>query len=500
MNGSTTWEGGIAAVSAALAVAALAQPHLVPGGAAWFPTFAAAEFFLVLAFMGVTTLASDRTVVHPYLFFLGTVLLFIGGRFVAMAMGIEASIFSDYSYVPVELDGVEANRLMSLVVATLLAMHAGYMAVRALEHRNLLRFPADPPRPELTLPVLAVLAVAGTLSVVGILQHYDACMRIGYLGLYQNQGTDNLARAASIGQYGLILGTGLAFASPRRPLHVLATLMLGGYFAAYLGFGMRGGFLAFVLLATWLVHTRVRRLNLLTMALVALVMFGLAQLFITTGCRAVEGPAVGLVQTTTALPDPAEQSLGEVVGTLRDRIGLSGAGWFAYLQGSTLVYTGLAMRLEDYPAAAFFQTTVPGFSQIAKLFEPGIDSRSLYFPHFLSYTYSPEMYGKGMGIGWSLFADFHVFSAGHPAIYLPMAFLVGFGFHYLLRASQRSAFFFGALVCVFMKVMLLPRSGLYSVLPYFTVYGALFMGACIFFRLLARCRRHTGSPRKAESP
>lgn len=504
-DGSRNADGLVAAFSAILAVAALFQPHVVQGGEGWFPTFAAGEFFLVLAFMGITTLASDRTVVHPYLFFLGTTLLFIGGRFVSMIMGVgtEVPIFNDASYVPVALDGAEAGRLMSLVAAGLLAMHAGYMTARALERWGRLRFPADAPRPELTVPALAVLAIAGVLCVVGIVQHYDACARIGYLGLYQNQGTDNLARAASVGQYGLLLGAGLAFASPCRWLHVLALTMLGGYFAVYLGFGLRSGFLAFVLLATWLIHTRVRRLNILTVAVIPLLMFGLAQLFITTGCRTVAGPAFGLSQTVV-LPeggsDGTEPSLQETMTALRDRVGLSGAAWFAYLQGSTLVYTGLAMRLEDYPREAFAQSFVPGFSRIARIFQPDIGSTSLYFPHFLSYTYSPELYGKGMGIGWNLFADFHAFSAGSPALYLLVAALVGFGFRYVLGASRRSAFFFGALVCIFVKLMLLPRSGLYSVIPYLVVYGFLFAGACLSFRMLAKCRRFFPPERAARSP
>lgn len=468
------------------------------------------QYFVLLCFMMVGFISVARVVVHPYVFLLATLGLFIGGRFIALVT-IDQPVFADANYIPIVLTVPESIDLMRKVVGGMLLMHAGFLYAYQRRSAGRLITPNDQPRNDLALASLVLLVVSALISAYAIMQHYQACSKFGYLAIYQDQHTDNLLRLASMGQYGLLLGAGLAFTTSRKWLHILAMALVAGYFISYLGVGLRSGFLSLILMGVWLVHTRLRKLNFLTLLLVPVVMIALAQLAITIGCRAQPLSAVEAAPATQivleappaisyavdAAPESAPIAPAQVVKPdvnylqeFRQRLRLNELGWFTYLQGSTLVYTGAAFRLEHYPVHAYLQTFIPGYSQVASRLDKQATPADFYFPHFLAKSYSQEKYNGGFGMGWSLFADFHAFSFGNILLYMMVSLLFGFTMGYFFLAAETSAIFFGSLVCVFLKITLLPRSGIYSVIPYLVVFAVLYvLGKFIYKVAPARVRR-----------
>lgn len=461
----------------------LNQSSLIDGSEHWFTTFAGIELLAIILFCAATTALIEKTIIHPYIFLQGTLTLFIGGRFLASPL-LDAPIFTDNNYIPIELSYSESSHLMSFVCGALLMMHAGYLLIRALGEKAHITFPKDRALKGLFIPSLALLLISATISIYAITQHYAACMDRGYMAIYQDQGTDNLLRLSSIGQYGLLLGAGLAFATSKRWLQILAVSLVTGYYVAYLGVGLRSGFLALVLMATWLAHTRLKRLNILTLIFVPLVMFGLAQLSTTVGCRASGGVTPEKESPSITREESDKEKTVSALQRYKDNLKLEQLVWFSYLQGSTLVYTGAAMRIETYPTSAYLQTFIPGYSQIAHILQPEIVSSDFYFPHYLARSYSKEKYEQGFGMGWSIFSDLSAFSKGNTFLYALFSLALGAALAYLIKGIESSAYLYGALVCVFMKLMLLPRSGLYSVIPYLAVYTAIFIGWKLFIHLL----------------
>lgn len=473
----------------------LNQTSLIDGSEPWFNTFAGLEFFSILFFMAISTALIEKTIIHPYIFLQGTLALFIGGRFLASPF-IGAEIFSDNNYIPIDLSNTEASHLMSQICGALLMIHAGYLLIHFLDRNKRISFPKDTAQKGLFIPCIALLVVSAIISIYGITLHYAACVERGYMAIYQDQGTDNLLRLSSIGQYGLLLGAGLAFATSKRWLQMVAIALVTGYYIAYLGVGLRSGFLALVLMATWLAHTRLKRLNIITLIFVPVVMFGLAQLSTTVGCRASGGEAPVKETPTTqsaqsAQSTDSEKILPSAIQRYQENLKLQQLAWFTYLQGSTLVYTGAAMRIDDYPASAFFQTFIPGYSQIAHALEPNKPNSDYYFPHFLAKSYSEEKYEKGFGMGWSIFSDLSAFSNKSGFLFVLFSLILGSAIAYLIKGIESSAYLYGALICIFMKLMLLPRSGLYSVIPYLAVYTALFFGWKIFMHLILLMKKET---------
>lgn len=515
----------IMVISILLGVGLLCQSVLLVGGEE-LATYYTLEFFAVFAFLGLSAIWVDKTIINPYLFLLATTLLFVGGRFIAHPI-TEAAIFSDLNFSPIVLSAEEASALVGKVLGGLLFIHAGYCFIRWHERKGTLRLPHQAPLPDFTLPAVVLLAVSTAVSVYGIILHYTACSQLGYMSIYQDQQSDNLTRFASIGQYGLLLAMGLAFATPRKWLQMLSFGLVTAYFMAYLGLGLRSGFLALMLMGLWLVHTRFKRLNIFTVILVPVVMFAVAQLSITVGCRAQSIAAAdeassrleqqdsklserasdqpelksGTPSLSNTLPpvsaqvealdshlaeaarqenELSEAPLPVVTGPstlelFKQRLRLEELAWFCYFQGSSLVYSGAAMRLDHFPAEAYFQSFIPGFSQINARLHPDTPVSDYYFPHYLAKTFSEEKYNQGFGIGWSMFSDFHALSFGSLIGYVLVAFVFGALLSYFFIAAETSALFLGALVCVFLKLMLLPRSGVYSVLPYIVVYALLYV-------------------------
>ncbi|MFU2328097.1 hypothetical protein [Pseudomonas sp. NFX98] len=464
----------------------LNQSSLIDGSESWFNTFAGLEFFAILIFSAISAALIEKTIIHPYIFLQGTLALFIGGRFLASPF-IGAEIFSDNNYIPIELSYSEASHLMSRICGALLMIHAGYLLIQVLHNNKRITFPKDKAQKGLFIPCIALLLVSTVISMYGISQHYAACVERGYMAIYQDQGTDNLLRLSSIGQYGLLLGAGLAFATSKRWLQMLAITLVTGYYIAYLGVGLRSGFLALVLMATWLAHTRLKRLNIITLIFVPVLMFGLAQLSTTVGCRASGGEAP--VKEVPSHSTNSASKIPEAIQRYQENLKLQQLAWFTYLQGSTLVYTGAAMRIDNYPSSAFFQTFIPGYSQIAHAIEPDKLNSDFYFPHYLARSYSEEKYEKGFGMGWSIFSDLSAFSKQNGFLFALFSLILGSAIAYLLKGIETSAYLYGALICIFMKLMLLPRSGLYSVIPYLTVFTALFLGWKFFMYLIQLIRK-----------
>jgi hypothetical protein len=242
------------------------------------------QFFTVLLFIVATFYYVSRVLIHPYVFLLATLGLFIGGRFVALVT-IDQPVFSDANFIPIVLSVSESIALMSKISGALMLIHVGVLWAYQMKLSGWVRIPNDAPSPKLALFSLGLLVISAVVSLVGIVQHYAACSEFGYLAIYQDQKTDNLLRLAALGQYGLLLGAGLAFTTPKKWLQGFAILLVTAYFVSYLGIGLRSGFLSLVLMVLWLVHTRVRKLNFFLLMLVPIVMVALAQLAITVGLK-----------------------------------------------------------------------------------------------------------------------------------------------------------------------------------------------------------------------
>lgn len=406
-----------------------------------------------------------RTFVHTYILFLGCTALFIGGRFVAHAMGFDVSILGMESsffsvhrpdFVSIELTAQEGISLTLYIVTCLHAMHAGYMF-------SLWKAPAPKVQPaqipwaiSLRIPAIALAALSVIAFMVSFPDAYRAVHSNGYLSLYETSAGDFTTRGSTAAQYGLLLALGLAFASGTRWLGWSILGLLAAYYTANLQLGIRGGIMGFALLCVWLFHVKIRRIDRIALIAIPALLGGII-LFAALGPRAAHfGGSTGLFLT-----------------------------WFIDNQGLTALYIHSATQIDHYPALAYFHGFFPVTPILATLQGITIPLDQLYFGQYLSKaTLTGGAYEQGFGMGWSLLSDFHAYTLWVPGLYLVGAAAFGAAMARLVNATHPLVF--GAHVMVFVKIMLLPRTGLYSVIPFLLVYAAIVLACYIGCRLLQR--------------
>jgi hypothetical protein len=418
-----------------------------------------------LFYLIISSAIVHRTIVHTYVLFLVCTSLFIGGRFIAHAMGFDLSIlgmensfFSVHrpDFVTIDLNANEGIRLALYIVTCLHAMHAGYMFSISKTPKAM----AQPLELEWTkslrIPAIILATVSSLAFLISFPEVYRTVHSDGYISLYKSTSSDFTTRGSTAAQYGLLLALGLAFASRSKWLGWCILGLLAIYYTANLQLGVRGGIMGFALLCVWLFHTQIRRID--RIALVGLPIL-LAGLIIV----AAIGPRAAHFGENTAVFLP----------------------WFIDNQGLTALYIHSAMQIDTYPALAYLHSIFPATPTVAAFLGTSIPLDQLYFGQFLSKTVlSGNAYQQGFGMGWSLFSDFYAYTLWIPGMYLIAA--AAFGAVLARLVSSVNPLLFGAHVMIFVKIMLLPRTGLYSVVPFLIVYAAI-LGACyVGSRLMAR--------------
>ncbi|MBN2991563.1 hypothetical protein JWR97_09380 [Pseudomonas cedrina subsp. fulgida] len=416
-----------------------------------------------LIYLAATSVAVHKTVVHTYVFFLACTGLFVGGRYVAHAIGYDpmdnkwpSTMFSVNMpyFIVMSLTSEEALRLTSYIVTCLLSLHAGYMfaiAYRGISFgsvdsrlNNFLKFPAL---------ILAILSFS--VFLISFPEVYHVAHTQSYTSIYKGSA-DFTTRGSTAAQYGLLLALGLAFASKIKWLSYLTLCMLGIYYAASMSVGVRGGMMGFALLFVWVVHTQIRPIN--RFAIIAIPVLMAALMFLSSfGVR--------------------DFHFGEHASNLLP--------WFIDNQGHTALYIFSATQVDSYPAIAYLHSMFPVAPMIAKIIGLSIPLDELYFGQYLSKLYLVDgAYQNGNGMGWSLFADFYAYSLGVPLLYIPIALVFGAALSKLVNSTNTLVF--GAHVMLFVKIMLLPRTGLYSIIPFVIAYLMILFISYVGLRFLSK--------------
>jgi hypothetical protein len=422
-----------------------------------------------LAYLIISSVLIHRTIVHTYLFFIACISLFVGGRFVAHAMGFDLSIlgmennlFSVHrpDFATIDLNANEGLHLSLYIVLCLHAMHAGYMFF-------LWKTPKVAPRSidlewttSLRVPTIILATVSSLVFILAFPEAYRSVHSDGYISLYKASSTDFTMRGSTAAQYGLLLALGLAFASRTKWLGWCVLGLLALYYAANLQLGIRGGIMGFALLCFWLFHTKIRRIDRIALVGIPIILAGLLMF-------AALGPRAAHFGENTAVYLP----------------------WFIDNQGLTALYIHSAIQIDTYPALAYLHSIIPAAPSIAALFGSTIPLDQLYFGQYLSKTtLSGDAYQQGFGMGWSILSDFYAYTLWVPGLYLIAAAAFGIALAKLINSTNPLVF--GAHVMIFVKIMLLPRTGLYSVIPFLITYGAI-LGACYISRCIMRRMRKT---------
>lgn len=418
-----------------------------------------------IAYLSTSSIMVHRTIVQTYVFFIGCMTLFVAGRYIAHAMGFDLSILEMESnffsvhrpdFVTIDLNADEGIRLSFYIVTCLLAIHAGYMFSFSKASTNLSKQSEIEWSSVLKFPAIILAALSTVAFLISFPDAYRSVHSEGYISLYKTATSDFTTRGNTAAQYGLLLALGLAFAARAKWIGWFILGLLAIYYAANLKLGIRGGIMGFALLCIWLFHTKIKRIDRIALVGIPVVLGGLI-LLAALGPR---NPYFG-ENTSVFLP------------------------WFIDNQGLTALYIHAAMQVESYPTIAYFHSIFPAAPTVASLFGASIPLDQLYFGQYLSKsTMAGDAYQNGFGMGWSLLADFYAYTLWVPGLYLITA--AGFGVALSKLVNSTNTLVLGAHVMLFVKIMLLPRTGLYSVIPFLIAYAGIVIACYALNRLMRK--------------
>lgn len=435
-------------------------------------------FSVVLIFMAVSTFLVHKTLVTPYFFYLMAVTLFLGGRFIAHLAGFPYSVFAlanNQSVSVSEMATPQAVSVMLTMLPILLAIHAGYMLVLGVMSNSASRS-AKLETPlwtrSLIWPACGLMLVAFPLALWGGVGQLLAAQTHGYTATYASTAEYG-TRLSSLGQYGVLLAIGLAFASGNRLVQTTSVLALGILSAIAFLIGIRSNAIAFTILAIWFVHLRWWRIPSWVAILLPLVCVGLAQ-----------GSQAFSARTEMSANQGTASSLSKRIEFFSASLKPAGLLWFANAQGSTMLYIPLANQASPYPWPAFVQTFVPGFGAAAAIAGKPFALDELYFGQHMAKTHIPEGYARGEGLGWSIVMDIMVFAGEDQIARVALSMILGGAFAALVSAAGTGAFWLGALAMLIPKIVLLPRSGLFSIFPYLFTYSIMAMSWFVFLQYI----------------
>lgn len=367
-----------------------------------------------------------------------TIMLFLGGRFLAALIDPESKIFQLSYFTSYTLDDKESTQLFFFVITGIFAIQAGQYIARF--SKNIPKYSLKIPQRSLqkviniTLPLFAI----GIGSIV--FQKIIDVLKFGYLGLYMHQAEGNFSSTiSSLVNTFFYVFLGITFAYGRKSQKIAYFTILCILSLIMLFLGARGPFGAFLLFLLWLYgDLGRRRFSLLNFFIFALI-------------------AIFLLNYLIDLISVRELSTGS---TLIERVHK-----FLYTQGITLMVFDVSTQIPDYPTPAYIKSFIPGSSFIAKI--TGLDNSltNLDFAHYLASNLNKDLYQNGAGLGWTIYSDFYLLSNQSLLIFSLIFITFGYLLTKLELIARQSTWIYGLLVTIAINIFFVARSSLSTIIP-----------------------------------
>lgn len=371
--------------------------------------------------------------------------LFIGGRFISAAFGIDNEpVFTlDFMtiYIPTEHEKLE---IYTRVVSFQIFLNLGYLFLR--KNDNLSKYNKD----NNSLPAGFLFLIVMVLFLLCLVEQYSMLLKAmseGYLARYGNQAESYDAGAAF--KYTLLfVFTGLLFSTRKKTYIVINFMIYMTLATIIILIGARGAFVSTILMGVWLYGLN-KKISLRKLAIIFLSLAGILLIIMDFSAR-------------------GNYYSNEIVNSLLR---------FLYDQGNTLAVIGYVRTITDYPMFTYISTFLPGSSFFASMFYGGSDLNSymLSFPAYANYVANPNMYFSGYGLGWSIISSVEMFSADILFIFCIFSFFIGMFLKFANEQAKKNSFWFGAVACLCAKILFSARADIKTIIPLFIYYSIMYL-------------------------
>lgn len=461
-----------------------------------FDDFSTGVFLAVISFIAFSLLHLKHEVISPYCFFLFAMTVFMGGHYIAHVLGSDAAMLSELTFYRISLDTTQAWQTTVFLLCGMLAIHIGYLCCAGAfnVHANSRIHPANANATRfersLALPAASMLSISTLLGIYGMHHWFWQIVE----GIKPSTELFEF-RPVALAGYGLLFSIGVSAASRNKKLIFLSTLFLGLFCLAYLIIGgVRGYWIGYCFLLALQVHTHYRRLNIfLFIALIGLSYASAQSAIMLFQTRYVQHVPVG---SNAPQGLDCSKSLDCILNEdppaiSKHVLAFNAIRSFIQNQGGSVLIIPYALRDTNFPTSAYLQTVIPGYSLINSLAGAPIAPADLYFGTHVMKSAAPDLYAQGFGYGWALMGDFIVVSDGYYIPFLLLAAVFGYALAYAYAKSKYSALWYGMIAVILIKLTILPRAGLYTIIPYIEVYWLLIAGWWLLWRVYCHYKKAT---------
>ncbi|MCT9418069.1 O-antigen polysaccharide polymerase Wzy family protein [Acinetobacter baumannii] len=382
--------------------------------------------------------------VSLYSLFYFTSLIFVGGRFFAIFLGLkDISIFEIDFFTRRMLNEQEKTILMCYVFTIFSALEVGLYSsnilIKNTYNEKLFNIEFNK---KLLFFILMLIIGLLALSLPEVIQNVIAN---GYLALHQGQaeGYSNGLLTKSINLLYATLGI---FVVQKSNILKKTHLFIFFIFTCiYLMLGSRGTFVCNTLFFLWLYYDFGRKKVEFGKLFLYLLLIGLflSTVFAYFSLREVDKSSLSMYDSVLML---------------------------LYDQGITLMVFNESLNVNNYPILPMIQNFIPGTVFIASLLG-GVSPENISYPNYLAYNLDPVLFAKGYGLGWSVFSDLYVLSAGFLPLFGIIVFIFSFFINYTEKMLNRNLYWKAIVISTLPALLFLPRAGLYSYFPlYFYVF------------------------------
>lgn len=283
-------------------------------------------------------------------------------------------------------------------------------------------------------------AVFIPLSFVVINSQYKALLQVlvvGYNAIYSDQSGNYSSNSSLFVLFYFFFAVTMVYGNKKNRILYLILLFLDCFIKILAG--GRGSFGSFLMFGMWLYSFKwnisMKKIGIL-------------------GCIALIF-LLGMSQISKRSQDKDLE-----YNNINDVVGL-----FVYAQGESLS-TFESSRNYTYPAIAYVQTFIPGSGFLyAKLIDTSSKNYESSFSLSLSRHINRKRFEEGDGVGWTVMSDIYLFAGRTWVGFILLSIILGCCFAKIEIKSKKTLVWRVVLFAIFLRLMILPRTGLNYICP-----------------------------------
>ncbi|MBQ8530944.1 MAG: oligosaccharide repeat unit polymerase [Parabacteroides sp.] len=371
-----------------------------------------------------------------FLFMVTFCMLFIGGRFWGILLGNKENLFLFENIFTTYL--VDINNRVDLIMYILSFVFFstfGFLFCNKKKKSEEFNFEDEKYDDFLSscFYIFAIIVLLYSLNSV-----YKAFLGGGYLSLYlDNQGYKYTGNNFFMTLNSIFFGIAMVYGKKRTKIKYFFLFLIEALLEILIG--TRGQFGAILIFGIWMLSKN-KNVNF-TKILVLLggAMFLLLFIF-SFSIRAIDG-GVEYADFFEILPG------------------------FLFTQGGSMIIFDIS-RDFNYPMIPYLNSVIPGVGRIYQFFtDTQLLPWDVSFATSFSYQVNSKMFLLGQGLGWTLLGDLYLYAGRIICFFLFFSFIFGYLCALLEKQAQTKAVFRIIQYTIFLPLMILPRSGLNTIIP-----------------------------------